>query len=221
MFYRRSFLAVIFVLAVGVLNSLLSTGAQLEVMGGLGEHDECLLKSYDVECRWRGKVLELKARDRNDLLAALSESLYHNRVERQLHLFNLLNADTTATVWGEPYRRQFVKYNEDGRLLGIVDDPGEFNWVYDPCHPDAMPEGPRAGYVAKPNVNVKAEWGALKQLDSEAKVLRTCLTRLDLELILGEGEVSLSDIPKLSREDAHTYPGGATTTRFRPPDLAL
>ncbi|MFA5507307.1 MAG: flagellar basal body rod C-terminal domain-containing protein, partial [Vulcanimicrobiota bacterium] len=39
----------------------------------------------------------------------------------------------------------------------VAEDSSDFNWVYDPSHPDAMKEGSKAGYVAKPNVNIIQE----------------------------------------------------------------
>ena len=43
------------------------------------------------------------------------------------------------------------------KVDGVREDASDFNWVYDPSHPDAMKEGPKAGYVAKPNVNIIQE----------------------------------------------------------------
>lgn len=40
---------------------------------------------------------------------------------------------------------------------GVVEDDGDFRWVYDPSHPDAVKEGPKAGYIAMPNVNIIEE----------------------------------------------------------------
>ncbi len=49
------------------------------------------------------------------------------------------------------------------QVNGIVEDGRDFNWVYDPSHPDAMKEGPKAGYVAKPNINVIEEMTSMMQ----------------------------------------------------------
>lgn len=46
---------------------------------------------------------------------------------------------------------------------GVAEDASDFNWVYDPSHPDAMKEGPKAGYVAKPNVNIIQEMTNMMQ----------------------------------------------------------
>lgn len=49
------------------------------------------------------------------------------------------------------------------KVDGVVEDGSDFNWVYDPSHPDAAKEGPKAGYVAKPNVNIIAEMTNMMQ----------------------------------------------------------
>ncbi len=49
------------------------------------------------------------------------------------------------------------------KVEGVVEDGGDFNWVYDPSHPDAMKDGPKAGYVAKPNVNIIQEMTSMMQ----------------------------------------------------------
>ena len=43
------------------------------------------------------------------------------------------------------------------KVDGVVEDGSDFNWVYDPSNPDAQKDGPKAGYVAKPNVNIIQE----------------------------------------------------------------
>ena len=49
------------------------------------------------------------------------------------------------------------------RIDGVVEDGGDFNWVYDPSHPDAQKDGPHAGYVAKPNINIISEMTSMMQ----------------------------------------------------------
>lgn len=49
------------------------------------------------------------------------------------------------------------------KVEGVAEDQGDFNWVYDPSHPDAQKEGPKAGYVAKPNINVIQEMTSMMQ----------------------------------------------------------
>jgi len=87
---------------------------------------------------------------------------------------NIANYSTTKTEDGGPYRRKSVVYeavedksfgsilkdrlNGDQTTAGvqvseIVEDPSDFNYVYNPTHPDADENG----YVAMPNVDVTQE----------------------------------------------------------------
>ncbi|MCW2277947.1 flagellar basal body rod protein FlgC [Heliophilum fasciatum] len=43
------------------------------------------------------------------------------------------------------------------RVVQIVEDEAPFKFVYDPQHPDAIRNGPQAGYVRMPNVNTVTE----------------------------------------------------------------
>ncbi len=43
------------------------------------------------------------------------------------------------------------------KINGVAEDDGDFRWVYDPSHPDSIKEGPKAGYIAMPNVNIIEE----------------------------------------------------------------
>lgn len=57
-----------------------------------------------------------------------------------------------------------VGFNGHGvKVDGVAEDGGDFNWVYDPNHPDAMKDGPKAGYVAKPNINIIQEMTSMMQ----------------------------------------------------------
>ena len=77
---------------------------------------------------------------------------------------NIANATTTRTATGEPYRRRVVVMSEKpaafssvlsqatgGGVMvsGIVEDMSDFEYTYDPDHPDANEQG----YVAMPNVD--------------------------------------------------------------------
>lgn len=80
---------------------------------------------------------------------------------------NIANAFTTRQEDGtiEPYRRRVVSFapnspeGRDGvRVDRIRQDPSEFRLQYDPGHADAIREGPLAGWVRFPNVNVSMEY---------------------------------------------------------------
>lgn len=77
---------------------------------------------------------------------------------------NIANATTTRTENGTPYRRRVVVMSEKptafasvlGNATGsgvvvsqIVEDASDFEYKYDPSHPDAN----EMGYVAMPNVD--------------------------------------------------------------------
>ena len=81
---------------------------------------------------------------------------------------NIANADTTRTANGGPYRRRVAVMAEQQLTFSsvlnqatgggvavtqIVEDMSDFNYVYDPDHPDANADG----YVAKPNVDTTEE----------------------------------------------------------------
>jgi flagellar basal-body rod protein FlgC len=80
---------------------------------------------------------------------------------------NMINASTTRTAEGGPYRRKDVVFQTttfdgvmqeaDGRLqgvevAGVLDDMSPFERVYDPGHPDAVDD-----YVSYPNVKPSEE----------------------------------------------------------------
>ena len=87
---------------------------------------------------------------------------------------NIANYSTTKTEDGGPYRRKTVVYeaiedrsfgsilkdsingkqtNAGVQVSAIIEDPSDFNYVYNPTHPDADEDG----YVAMPNVDITQE----------------------------------------------------------------
>lgn len=105
-------------------------------------------------------------------------ALTAERVRMDVISENIANATTTRTEEGGPYRRKMVIFEHVGeqksfrRLLednmkteqpqgaqggvkvaSIVEDPSEFNLVYDPTNPDADADG----YVKMPNVDQTKE----------------------------------------------------------------
>jgi flagellar basal-body rod protein FlgC len=72
---------------------------------------------------------------------------------------NIANASTTRDSLGfpNPYRRKEVIFQTGSALQGvrvssIVSDMSQLKKVYEPGHPDAIPDGPDKGYVLYPNV---------------------------------------------------------------------
>lgn len=85
---------------------------------------------------------------------------------------NIANAETTRAGVdknGEaiPYRRRATLQRQRGGVFGrqlqgvmgkYIQDPRPFKEVYDPGHPDAIKQGPKAGYVRMPNVDITVEY---------------------------------------------------------------
>ncbi|MFO0839166.1 MAG: flagellar basal body rod protein FlgC [Phycisphaerae bacterium] len=80
---------------------------------------------------------------------------------------NIANAEATEQPDGRPipYRRKVVTLatgDDHGgpglHVAAIAEDASPFRLVYDPGHADAIREGPQAGYVQYPNVNVTMEY---------------------------------------------------------------
>lgn len=97
-----------------------------------------------------------------------ASALTAQRVRMNVISENIANADTTRTDSGEAYRRRVVTLGErpasfsdelksatGGGVMvtGIVEDASDFEYEYDPTHPDAN----EAGYVAYPNVEETKE----------------------------------------------------------------
>lgn len=93
-----------------------------------------------------------------------ASALTSQRMRMDVISQNIANATTTRTEDGTPYRRRVVVMSEKpgtfasvlGKVTGagvkvsqIVEDASDFEYRYDPNHPDAN----EMGYVAMPNVD--------------------------------------------------------------------
>lgn len=96
-----------------------------------------------------------------------SSALSAQRVRMDVLAGNIANAFTTSQEDGRivPYRRRTVAFaagREDGgpgvRVKEVAEDPSPFRLVPDPGHPHAQREGPLAGYVQYPNVDLTMEY---------------------------------------------------------------
>ena len=94
-------------------------------------------------------------------------ALVAQRIRMDVIAGNLANAFTTAQADGriEPYRRRVALLSPqapDGgpgvRVAQVALDPSDFRLVYDPGHPHAIRDGPQAGYVRYPNVDLTTEY---------------------------------------------------------------
>ena len=102
-----------------------------------------------------------------DSLDISSSALVAQRTRMDVIAGNIANAFTTQQEDGtvQPYRRRFVTFlpgDGQGRpgvqVGGIEEDPSAFALRYDPGHVHAIREGPLAGYVQYPNVNITMEY---------------------------------------------------------------
>ncbi len=97
-----------------------------------------------------------------------ASALTAQRVRMNVISENIANADSTRTENGAPYRRRVVAMGEKPAAFSdalksatgggvmvtrIVEDASDFEYDYDPTHPDANEQG----YVAYPNVDETEE----------------------------------------------------------------
>ena len=103
-----------------------------------------------------------------DALDITRSALVAQRTRLNVIAGNIANAFTTAQEDGtiRPYRRRVVTF-APGQASGegpgvhvaeVWEDPSEFKRRYDPGHPHAHQDGPWAGYVQYPNVNLTMEY---------------------------------------------------------------
>lgn len=98
-----------------------------------------------------------------------TSALVAQRIRLNAISSNLANISTTHNEQGEPtpYQPRFVIF-QTSEEIGTTGAPGvcvgsvemedkEPLWKYQPGHPDAVREGPMAGYVAYPNINMMTE----------------------------------------------------------------
>ena len=96
-----------------------------------------------------------------------SSALAAQRVRMDVIAGNMANAFTTAQEDGriEPFKRRIVTLETgDGsgqagvHVRDVMEDQGAPRLVFDPGHPHAQKQGPLAGYVQYPNVNLTMEY---------------------------------------------------------------
>lgn len=198
MLSKRMIASCLFVGAMWAGSTVLCPG-YLKVMGGVGERTERLLIARGIPFHHEieDRVLVMESTDKDKMKEVLTHALYQIALEREVCRVNLANRDTTRTAEGTPFRPLSLVYDENGVVLGISEDQSDFNWVYDPAHPDALLDGPKAGYVAKPNVNPEAVKEQLRLLKLEGRTLARLLRRLDPDIVLGEVLVDFRTLPRI------------------------
>jgi len=96
-----------------------------------------------------------------------TSALVAQRVRLNTIASNLANMTTTHNEAGEaaPFQPRFTVFQTDEavsagngasgvKVAGIEYVEQEPRWKYQPGHPDAVAEGPRAGWVAYPDINL-------------------------------------------------------------------
>ncbi len=105
-------------------------------------------------------VLEISKKIPEEKLLQILSYYY---LKMQIIEININNKDTTKTLNGSPYKRQWVEINSNGNITIKEDDDNCFRLIYDPNHPDAIKENcPEKGYVRYPGVNLERELLELK-----------------------------------------------------------
>ena len=174
----------------------------LRVYGGLGEPAENSLVSAGFECLHDGPILTVSGESRERCVEVLLRALTAKSVEESAILENIRNIGARPYPDGNAYRRKIVFYRKDGSVKGWMEDQSDFNWVYDPADIDSVKSGPKAGYLAKPNVNPVQEETDLLLVRSEKEKLEEAIRRLDSSLVIGQSRASWQEYPQLLPEEA-------------------
>lgn len=158
---------------------------RITVVGGLGEAPLLALSSAGIAYEEGEGTVTLEVWDwqRERAVQALARSYRALEMAKSVVDENVANRATTKTADGTPYLRQYLAYSADGGVGEVAPDGGDYNWIYDPQHPDAMREGPHSGYVAKPNINLIQEQTSWRSLDNTQKAVRELVLRLDPTVI--------------------------------------
>jgi flagellar basal-body rod protein FlgC len=96
-----------------------------------------------------------------------TSALVAQRVRLNAISTNLANVTTTRSETGElqPFQPRFVVFRTDDtvrspegavgvQISSVATAASEPRWKYQPGHPDAIPDGPRRGWVAYPDINL-------------------------------------------------------------------
>jgi flagellar basal-body rod protein FlgC len=100
-----------------------------------------------------------------------TSALVAQRIRLNAIASNIANVSTTHNEAGEaiPYQRRFAVFQTQEQAGGpygaagvkvssVETEQTEPRWKYQPGHPDAIKEGPRAGWVAYPNIDMVTEF---------------------------------------------------------------
>jgi flagellar basal-body rod protein FlgC len=129
-----------------------------------------------------------------------ASGLRAERARMNVHANNLANINSTHGEDGEPYRRRRVFFREGApditgsNRLGVSVDrvekdyASEFQYRYEPEHPDAIKEGKWAGYVAYPNVQAPVE---MVDMMMASRAFEANLTTMDTAKQIHQGALRI------------------------------
>jgi flagellar basal-body rod protein FlgC len=178
----RHFITVSLLFTVAFAIHYSSRKTELRIVGSLGPVAEAALRHREVPVEFDGLTTVVTVEDTEQVTRALVTALKTYRKQLDVHTINILNRETTKSADGTPYRRQVVLIGRDGQVEAVIEDESDFSWVYDPAHPDAAKEGPKSGYVAKPNVNHHQESLDYDRISNDEARVKGLLQRLSPEL---------------------------------------
>ena len=105
-------------------------------------------------------VLEISKKIPEEKLLQILSYYY---LKMQIIEINIDNKDTTKTLNGSPYKRQWVEIDSNGNISIKENEHEDFRLIYNPNHPDAIRENcPEKGYVRYPDICVNFELEELK-----------------------------------------------------------
>ena len=112
-----------------------------------------LFKNYNIKLIDNNDYLTLKKINEKMLI----DILYTLNLRIDIIKNNIVNANTTRTVEGGPFIRDYLKITAENGIE-ILKDSSPIKLVYDPTHPDAILNGANEGYVQLPNIDLVTEY---------------------------------------------------------------
>ncbi|MCR5081169.1 MAG: hypothetical protein K6B17_07495 [Treponema sp.] len=124
----------------------------------------------------------------------------------QIHDINICNRETTRTLEGTPYRRQWVEIDLHGEI-SIKKSEEDFRLKYDPDHPDAIREKcPETGYVRYPSIDLQYELSCLKLRQDIYNTFISYGKKVYPSLLLEEIDYEIHAVPKTAPEHRFRRP---------------
>jgi flagellar basal body rod protein FlgC len=128
---------------------ILSNGTQKELL-----KNYISIKNHDVEVLDNDAYLTLNKINEKVLI----DIILILQLKIELLKDNIVNVNTTRTVEGGPFLRNYLKITTENGIEIVKDTESPIRLIYDPTHPDAIREGEKKGYVEFPNVDITTEY---------------------------------------------------------------